>query len=94
VWYNGNSKQGEVTQMGSVRIAAGLEERIRQVVARKGITRSEVYRQALETYCDRELAPPRESRFDDVIGVVDVPGDFSAHARELIGGILDEKARR
>ncbi|MCW3051662.1 MAG: hypothetical protein JWN14_832, partial [Chthonomonadales bacterium] len=64
------------------------------VVARKGITRSELFRQALETYCDQELTPPNQSRFDDVIGVVDVPGDFSAHTRELFGEILEEKARK
>ena len=80
--------------MGSVRTTPGLEEKIRQVAARKGITRSEVFRQALETYCDKELTPPEKSRFDDVIGVVDVPGDFSTRAHELFGKILEEKARK
>ena len=41
--------------MGSVRIDRGLEEKIQKVAARKGITRSELFRQALETYCDQEL---------------------------------------
>jgi hypothetical protein len=80
--------------MGSVHIPRGLEEKIQQVVARKGITRSELFRQALETYCDRELPPPNQSRFDDVIGGVDVPGDFAVHTRELFGDILEEKARK
>ena len=80
--------------MGSVRITPGLEAKIRQLAAEKGITRSELFRQALETYCDRELTLPTTSRFDDVIGVVDVPGDFAAHTRELFGGILEEKARK
>ena len=80
--------------MGSVRIARVLEEKIQQVATRKGITRSELFRQALENYCDQELTPPNKSRFDGVIGVVDVPGDFAAHTRELFGEILEEKARK
>ena len=80
--------------MGSVRIIRGLEEKIQQVVAQKGITRSELFRQALETYCDLELTPPNQSRFDGVIGVVDVPGDFAAHTRDLVGEIMEEKARK
>lgn len=80
--------------MGSVRIAPELEEKIQQVAARKGITRSELFRQALEDYCNQELTPPSKSRFDDVIGVVDVPGDFAVHTRELFGEILEEKARK
>lgn len=80
--------------MESVRIAHELSEKIQQVAARKGITRSELFRQALETYCDQELTPPNMNRFEDVIGVVDVPGDFAAHTRELFGEILEEKARK
>ena len=80
--------------MGSVRINRVLEEKIQQVAARKGITRSELFLRALETYCDQELTPPNKSRFDDVIGVVDVPGDFAAHTRELFGEIVEEKARK
>ena len=77
--------------MGSVRITPRLEEKVRTVAAKKGITRSEVFRQALETYCDQELTPPQSSRFDDVIGVVDVPGDFSTRTREVFGEIMQEK---
>ena len=80
--------------MGSVRTTPALEEKIRQVAIRKGITRSEVFRQALETYCEQELTPPQTSRFDDVIGVVEVPGDFSTRNRERFGEILEEKARK
>jgi hypothetical protein len=80
--------------MGSVRITPGLEEKIRQVAARKGLSRSEVFRQALERYCDQELTPPPKSRFDDVIGIVNVPGDFSAHTRQLFGDIVEEKVRQ
>jgi hypothetical protein len=80
--------------MGSVRLGTTLEEKVRQVAAKKGITRSEVFREALEDYCDRELTPPQTSRFDDVIGVVDVPGEFSAYTREVFGEILEEKQER
>ena len=78
--------------MGSVRISPQLEEKISQVVAKKGISRSEVFRRALESYCQQEIAPPQHTRFDDIIGVVDVPGDFSSRTREIFGEILNEKA--
>jgi metal-responsive CopG/Arc/MetJ family transcriptional regulator len=77
--------------MGSVRIAPQLEEKVRQVAAQQGISRSEVFRRALESYCRQQTAPP-QSRFDDIIGVVDVPGDFSARTREVFGEILRDKA--
>ena len=80
--------------MGSVRISEELDERVRKVAARKGMTRSDVFRNALETYCDRELTPPMSTRFDDIIGVVDVPIDLSTHTRELFGAAVDAKTGR
>jgi metal-responsive CopG/Arc/MetJ family transcriptional regulator len=77
--------------MGSVRISPNLEDKVRRVAAKKGISRSEVFRKALETYCSSELEPVAHSRYDDVIGVVDVPGDFSARTREVFGEILRDK---
>jgi len=41
-----------------------------------------------------EQALADRNRFDGVTGVVDVPGDFAAHTRELVGEILEEKARK
>ena len=80
--------------MGSVRISRELEEEIVRVAAKKGLTRSEVFRRALESYCRQESAAPSQSRFDDTIGVVDVPCDLSANIRAIFGEILEEKARK
>lgn len=77
--------------MGSVRLSPQLEETVRRTAAQKGISRSELFRQALESYCSAESAPPARRRFDDVIGVVDVPGDFSVHTRELFGETVEGK---
>ncbi len=68
--------------MGSVRISPQLQEKLRLVSAKKGITRSEVFRQALETYCEHELTPPTHSRFEDVIGIVEGPADGSTRVTE------------
>jgi hypothetical protein len=53
----------------------------------------ELFRQALESYCEQELTLPETSRFDDIIGIVDVPGEFSIRTRELFGKAVEEKVR-
>ena len=57
--------------MGSVRLGSRLEEKVREVATKKGVTRSEIFRQALESYCEQELTSPKRGRYDDVIGIVD-----------------------
>ena len=68
-----------------------LEEKIRRVAAQKGITRSELFRQALESYCQQETAQLQGSRYDDVIGIIDAPEDGSARYKEYFLEGLTEK---
>lgn len=77
--------------MGSVRVPVQLEERVRQVAARRGITRSEVFRRALESYCDQELISDGKSRYDDVTGIVDGPVDGSQRVSEYFLDGLKKK---
>jgi hypothetical protein len=68
--------------MGSVRLSPDLDDKVRRVAAKKRLTRSDVFRQALEEYCAAELEPARPGRYDDVIGVVDGPPDGSVRVGE------------
>jgi len=77
--------------MGSVRLSGKLDQKVRRVAALKGLSLSEVHRQALEQYCDRELAATRQSRFDDVIGVVEGPADLAERASEYFVEVLTEQ---
>ena len=77
--------------MGSVRLSRAIDEKARRVAALKGLTLSEVHRRALEQYCDRELAAARQSRYDDVIGVVEGRADLAERASEHFGDLLAER---
>jgi hypothetical protein len=77
--------------MGSVRLSREIDEKARCVAALKGVSISEVHRQALEQYCDRELAAARQSRYDDVIGAAQGPADLAERASQCFGEILDER---
>jgi predicted transcriptional regulator len=77
--------------MGSVRLSREIDEKARRVAALKGLSLSEVYRRALEQYCDRELAAARQSRFDDVIGVAEGPADLAERASEYFVDLLAER---
>ena len=77
--------------MGSVRLSREMDERARRVAALKGLSLSEVHRQALAQYCDRELAAARQSRYDDVIGVVEGPADLAERAADHLGDLLTEQ---
>jgi hypothetical protein len=76
--------------MSSVRLSDAIREKVRQVAAMKGLTISEVHRLALEQYCERELAPTRKSRYEDVIGVAEGPPDLSVNAAERFADLLAE----
>ena len=80
--------------MGSVRLDPKVEEKVRQVAAIKGLTLSEVHRLALVEYCEREMAPAKTSRYDDIIGIGEGPRDLAARSEEIFGEIMDEKHRR
>ncbi len=77
--------------MGSVRLSREMDEKARRVAALKGLSLSEVHRQALEQYCDRELAAARPSRYDDVIGVVEGPADLAERASEYFVDLVAER---
>jgi hypothetical protein len=77
--------------MGSVRLSRKIDEKARRVAALKGLTLSEVHRQALEQYCDRELAAARQSRYEDVIGVAEGPADLAERASERFADLVDER---
>jgi hypothetical protein len=64
---------------------------VRRLAALKGLTRSDVHRLALEAYCDRELAAPHRSRYDDVIGAAAGPIDLAARASQRFEDLLVER---
>lgn len=85
--------------MGSVRLDPQIEAKVRQVAAEKGLTLSEVHRQALMRYCEEELcdqetAAKKTSRYDDIIGVGEGPPDLARRHKEYFAEIMDEKYRR
>ena len=77
--------------MSSVRLPREIDEKARRVATLKGLSLSEVHRQALEQYCDRALADARQSRYDDVIGVVEGRSDLAERASEHFGDLLAER---
>lgn len=77
--------------MSSVRLPREIDEKAHRVAALKGLSLSEVHRQALEEYCDRELAADRRSRYDDVIGVAEGPDDLAERASDRYGDLLAER---
>ena len=79
--------------MGSVRLDPEIQQKVRQVAAIKGMTLSEVHRLALTEFCERETAPHKKSRYDDIIGIGEGPCDLAARSEEIFGEIMDEKHR-
>ena len=85
--------------MGSVRLDPQTEEKVRQVAAVKGLTLSEVHRQALMEYFEREMPEKKTSRYDDpfydaVFGSIEGPHDMAARSGETYKEIMDEKYAR
>ena len=77
--------------MGSVRLSPTLELKIQKVATQRGVSRSEVFRNAIEIYCDTELESPTRSKWDDVIGIIDAPADGSARVSEYFAEGLMRK---
>ena len=77
--------------MGSVRLSREIDEKARRVAALTGLSLSEVHRRALEQYCDQELAAARQSRYDDVIGVVEGPADLAERASAYFVDLVAER---
>ena len=80
--------------MGSVRLDPQIQEKLRQAAAVKGVTQSEVHRQALTEYFEREMPEKKTSRYDDIIGVGEGPPDLARRHKEYFAEIMDEKYRR
>jgi hypothetical protein len=74
--------------MSSVRLSPEIQEKARRVAALKGLTVSEVFRLALDQFCERELAAPQRSRYDDVIGVAEGPADLATRADDHFTELL------
>lgn len=84
------------TLMGSVRLDSKIKDQICQVAALKGLTLSDVHRQALAEYCERELSETKPGRYDDpfydtIFGAFEGPADLSRRAKEIFHEIMDEK---
>lgn len=80
--------------MGSVRLDPQIQEKVRQAAAAKGVTQSEIHRQALAEYFERETSQGNTSRYDDIIGVGEGPPDLARRHKEIFGEVMDEKYRR
>lgn len=80
--------------MNTVRLKPQLKEQMQRVASRKGISLSDVHREALEAYCAAELAEPGQSRYDDVIGVCEGPPDLAANADRLYAEAMADKHGR
>ncbi len=84
--------------MGSVRLDPQVQEKLRQAAASKGVTQSEIHRQALAEYFERESAE-KSSRYndpfyDDIFGAIEGPHDMAARSGETYKEIMDEKYRQ
>ena len=85
--------------MGSVRLDPITEKKVREVAAVKGLTLSEVHRQALTEYFERELTEKKISRcddpfYDDIFGAIEGPRDMAARSGETYREVMDDKYRQ
>ena len=81
--------------MGSVRLDLQIQEKLRQAAAARGVTQSEIHRQALAEYFERESEEKRsrydDPFYDDIFGVGEGPADLSRRHKEYYAEIMDEK---
>ena len=82
--------------MGSIRLDPHLQEKVRQAAAARGVTQSEIHRQALADYFEREVPEEKPSRYDDpfydsIFGAIEGPHDMAARSGETYKEIMDEK---
>ncbi len=85
--------------MGSVRLDPQTQEKVRQAAAAKGVTQSEIHRQALAEYFEREMPEKKSSRYDDpfydsIFGAIEGPHDMAARSGETYREVMDEKYRQ
>lgn len=72
--------------MASVRLAPELEKKLRELATVKGVSVSELHRQALEAYVQRELK--KGGRYSDVIGVATGDEDLSSRVSNAFTELL------
>ena len=78
--------------MSSVRLDSTTQDKLRQIAARRGISVSEVHREALAQYPQRELEAPKKSRYSDIIGIcASGETDLSVNHKKVYRELLDEK---
>jgi hypothetical protein len=80
--------------MNTVRLKPQLQEKVRRLADKKGVTVSEIHRMALEAFCASELADPTQSRYDDVMGVWEGPPELAADCGRLYVEAMAEKHGR
>ena len=85
--------------MGSVRLDPETQEKVRRIAANKGVTQSEIHRQALTEYLERETSEDKPSRYgdsfyDSIFGAIEGPHDMAARSGETHKEIMDEKYRQ
>ena len=84
--------------MGSVRLDPHIQEKVRQAAVARGVTQSEIHRQALIKYFEGEVSE-KPSRYDDpfyndIFGAIEGPHDMAARSGETYKEIMDEKYRQ
>jgi predicted DNA-binding protein len=80
----------------SVRLDAETEELIRRLAKKRGMTKSEVVREALEEWVDRENEKPEKpyDAIEHLIGIADSGGQgLSERTGERFRRLLEEKRR-
>lgn len=80
--------------MASIRLDPELQEKVRQAAAEKGMTQSEIHRQALTEYFEGDRPEKKTSRYHDIIGIGEGPPDLARRHKEYFTEIMDEKYRR
>jgi hypothetical protein len=89
LWYYYTGKlvlRNAVMKTLSLKVPAALDRRLAAVVARRGISKSQAIRAALEAYLDAEGSAGRGSVLDlaaDLVGCVRGPGDLSINPKHL-----------
>lgn len=78
----------------SFRFDPQLERRIQEVADQKGVTASEVVRDATRKYCDEALGTTLYDAMVDLIGVYETEGGVADRAHSAFAEALDEESPR
>lgn len=72
----------------SLKVSASIDKRLTKFVQRRGITKSDAMRAALEAYLESAGTAANGSVLDlasDLAGCIQGPGDLSTHPRHMKG---------